>query len=199
MRNFLNFAVLAVLPVPFLCQAPYTNWNQPWQDACEEAAIIMAIHYINSTPLNREIGKKEILELIDFQKKTYGGHFDLTAEQSARLIKDYYGYHNLEVKYDFSVEDIKKELDRGNVVIAPMAGRLLGNPYYTPPGPVYHYLLFKGYDDSRGEFITNDAGTKRGRDFRYKYSVAYNAIHDWTGDKKTITLGRKAIIVVGKK
>ncbi|OGB90798.1 hypothetical protein A2625_07140 [candidate division WOR-1 bacterium RIFCSPHIGHO2_01_FULL_53_15] len=27
------------LKVPFLCQAPFGDWRQPWQDACEEAAI----------------------------------------------------------------------------------------------------------------------------------------------------------------
>jgi len=32
--------VKVYLAVPFLCQAPYGNWQQPWQDACEEAAIM---------------------------------------------------------------------------------------------------------------------------------------------------------------
>lgn len=177
------------LNVPFLCQAPYGNWGQPWQDACEEAAIIMAIHYIKGDPVNRESGNREILDLVDYQVKQYGGHHDLTAEQSARLIKDYYKFNNLEVRDGIAISDIKDELARGNVVIVPMAGRLLGNPYYTLPGPAYHYMLFKGYDDRTGEFITNDAGTKRGRNYRYKYRVAFNAISDF----KT---GRKAMIVV---
>lgn len=180
------------IDVPFLCQSPYGNWAQPWQDACEEAAIIMAIHYIKGDPVNRESGNKEILDLIDFQVKQYGGHYDLTAEQSARLIKDYYKFDNLEVCYGITVNDIKNELAGGNVVIAPMAGRKLGNPYYTPPGPAYHYMLFKGYDDRTGEFITNDAGTKRGRNYRYKYRVAFNAISDFKS-------GRKAMIVIKLK
>ena len=111
-------------------------------------------------------------------------------------MKDYYGYNNIEIRYNISAMDIKRELAKGNLVITPMAGRLLKNPYYTPPGPAYHYMLFKGYDDRAGVFITNDAGTKRGEGFRYKYSVAYNAIHDWTGNKKTIGRGRKVMIVL---
>jgi hypothetical protein len=184
------------LPVPFLCQAPYGNWGQPWQDACEEAAIIMAMSYVKGDPLDRESGNREILKMVDFQVGKYGGHYDLTAEQSARLIRDYYKFDDLEVRYDISVEDIKTEISRGNLVIAPMAGRLLKNPYYTPPGPVYHYMLFKGYDDRADEFIANDAGTRRGRNYRYKYQIVYQAIHDWTGRKSTIAQGRKAMIVV---
>lgn len=187
------------LPVPFLCQAPYANWSQPWQDACEEAAIIMAVSYVKGDPVNRESGNREILNMVSFQKEKYGGHYDLNAEQIAKLIEDYYKYNKVEVRYDIQIEDIKSELAKGNVVIAPMAGRLLGNPYYTPPGPAYHNMLFKGYDDRTGKFITNDAGTKRGRNYRYKYQVAYNAIHDWTGNKKTITQGGKVMVVVKSK
>ncbi len=144
--------VKTYLPVPFLCQAPYGNWNQPWQDACEEAAIIMAIKYMEGEQLNRRTvprlrsgqGAQEILDMVAFQRKHYGGHYDLTAKQMAQLIKDYYKYDKVEVRYDIEVEDIKKELAKGNLVIAPMAGRLLGNPFYTPPGPAYHAILFNG-------------------------------------------------------
>jgi len=188
--------VKTYLPVPFLCQAPYGNWSQPWQDGCEEAAIIMAMRYVTGDPVSRKSGNRELLDMVAFQNNKYGGHYDLTVEQSAQLIKDYYDFNNFEVRYDIQIEDIKKELAKGNVVITPMAGRLLGNPYYTPPGPAYHYMVFKGYNDRLGEFITNDPGTKRGRNYRYKYDVAYQAIHDWTGSKKTIASGKKAMIVI---
>jgi len=187
------------LPVPFLCQAPYANWNMPWQEACEEAAIIMAMRYVKGEQLTKASGNQEILDLVKFQKKKFGGHHDLTAEQTAGLIKDYYKFNKLEVRYDINIEDIKSELAKKNIVLAPMAGRLLGNPFYTPPGPAYHFMLFKGYDDRAGEFITNDMGTRRGKNYRYKYKVAFNAIHDWTGSKKTIARGRKAMIVVKLK
>lgn len=186
------------LPVPFICQAPYGNWSQPWQDACEEAAVLMAIHYVKAYPLDKESGNQELLGMIKYQEKRWGGHHDLTAKKTAKLIRDYYKYYKIKVRYDIKVEEIKKELAEGNVVITPMAGRLLGNPYYTRPGPAYHYMVFKGYNDPRGEFITNDPGTKRGRDYRYKYDVAFQAIHDWTGSKETITQGRKAMIIFSR-
>ena len=159
----------------------------------------MAISYVKGDPVTRRSGNQEILDMVKFQVEEYGGHFDLNAEQIAKLIKDYYKYDMIEVRYDIQIDDIKRELAKGNVVIAPMAGRLLGNPYYTPPGPAYHNMLFKGYDDRTDEFIANDAGTKRGRNYRYKYEVAYGAIHDWTGNEKTIDQGEKVMVVVKLK
>jgi hypothetical protein len=187
-----------VLNIPFLCQAPYANWDQPWQDACEEAAVIMAIHYVNENKLDKEIGNQAILDLVKFQKQKYGGHYDLTAKLTAKLMKDFYQFSDFNILYEFDVQTIKQELDKGNVVFAPMAGRMLGNRFYRQPGPAYHYLVFKGYDDNSKEFITNDPGTKRGNGYRYKYEIAFNAIHDWNGSKETIKQGPKALIVVKK-
>ena len=31
------------LPVPFTPQAPHANWELPYQEACEEAAVLMSI------------------------------------------------------------------------------------------------------------------------------------------------------------
>ncbi|MCX5750640.1 MAG: C39 family peptidase [Candidatus Saganbacteria bacterium] len=194
----LALPVKTYLPVPYLCQAPYGNWGQPWQDGCEEAAIIMALKYAtrDPEPVTREKAKQEILDLVAYQEKSCGGHYDLTAEQMAKLIKGYYGYGKVTVSYDVTIDSIKQELAQGHVVIAPMAGKLLHNPFYTPPGPAYHAMLFKGYDDRSGGFLTNDPGTRRGFNYRYKYQVAYNAIHDWTGDKSSIASGKKAIIII---
>ena len=71
------------LGVPFLCQAPYANWSQPWQDGCEEACIIMAVKYMRGDLVTRELGNQEILDMVDFQIKNYGGHYDLNAGQIA--------------------------------------------------------------------------------------------------------------------
>ncbi|MFA5113841.1 MAG: C39 family peptidase [Candidatus Margulisiibacteriota bacterium] len=186
------------LQVPFLCQAPFANWAQPWQDACEEAALIMAVHWAKGYPIEKEAGNREILGLVSYQVKRWGGHHDLTAAKAAALLREYYRFKNYRVVYKFGVEDIKGVLGTGDLVLAPMAGRLLGNKYYRQPGPAYHYLVFIGYDEGKEEFITNDPGTKRGKGYRYKYNVAYNAIHDWAGSKENISEGRKALIVVAK-
>ena len=65
----------------------------------------------------------------------------------------------------------------GRPVIVPLAGRLLGNPYYTQPGPVYHMLVVKGIAEN-GDIITNDVGTRHGRNLTYAPDVFLNAMHD---------------------
>jgi hypothetical protein len=192
------FSLKKLLSVPFLCQAPFGNWGEPYQEACEETALIMARHYQTGKPIYLKDGDREILDLVDYQERTLGGHFDLTAKQVKKLAEDYYKMKNIALSYEFSIEDMKRALDEDKVVIVPAAGRLLRNPYYTPPGPAYHNLLIIGYDDGRGEFITNDAGTKRGKNYRYKYQVVYNAIHDWAGSKANIEKGKKALLTVGR-
>ncbi len=195
------------LNIPFISQAPYAIWDELHDHACEEAAVIMVYYYLNKKELTKEIAEKEILSMVDWQIKNWGGHFDLSAEKIVQLFKNYYNYQNIELVYphyqrfgvgvyDFKVDDIKKELFSGNPIIVPVAGRLLGNPYFTPPGPEYHILVIKGYDDKKSEFIVNDPGTKHGADFRYSYKILETAIHDFNqGD---VLNGRKVMIIVKK-
>ena len=85
------------------------------------------------------------------------------------------------------------------MVLVPTNGQALGNPYYRPPGPERHYLVIKGYDSRTEEFITNDPGTKRGQDYRYKQDVLFKAIRDYSsGYHEPIKDIRKVMIVVEK-
>src|SRR3989338_6436262 len=34
------------LDIPFTSQAPHLNWEQPYQDFCEEASVLMAVQYV---------------------------------------------------------------------------------------------------------------------------------------------------------
>lgn len=184
------------LEIPFIPQAPYAVWDELHDHACEEAAIIMVYYYLTGKDLIKEIAEQEILNMVDWQIKNWGGHFDLSVEQIGQLFRDYFNYENIELVYDFEIEDIKKELAAGNPIVIPAAGRILGNPYFTPPGPEYHILIIKGYDDEKSEFITNDPGTRRGADSRYNYQVLENAIHDFNnGD---VLDGKKVMIIVKK-
>lgn len=114
-------------------------------------------------------------------------------------MKAYFGYENAFAKFDIGIEDIKAELARGNLVIIPIDGTKVENPYYTPPGPAKHKVVIRGYDDDTQEFITNDPGTKRGEAYRYGYQVLQNAIVDYpTGFNEPVDQIRTAMIVVKK-
>lgn len=190
----------AVLPgkisanVPFTSQAPFGVWDAYHEEACEEASLIMMAYYLNGKALNKDTAEKEIQDLIKFEIANYGDYTDSDAGQVVKLAEDFYKITNLKAIYDFSEIDIKRELARGKPVIVPAAGRELGNPYYTPPGPIYHMMVLIGY--SGDEIITNDPGTRRGEGYRYNIHVLYNAIHDFPGDKNKIDEGRKAMIVI---
>ena len=137
-----------------------------------------------------------ILAMTEFEVKTYGSHEDTAAAQTAQLVEDYYGY-DTEVRYDITLDDIKRELVKGNPVIVPTHGQVLENPYFTPPGPLYHMLVITGYTEDR--FITNDPGTKRGENLSYSYENMEKSIQDWglvDWDTGNGTHGPSAMIII---
>ena len=180
--------------VPFTAQAPFGVWDEKHEEACEEASLLMMVKYVSNGNLTPETSEKELQTMIDFQIANYGDYKDSNMEEIVQLAKDFYELDNLKVVYDFKKEEIKKELAKGNPVIVPTAGRLLGNPYFTPPGPLYHNLILTGYDGDI--IIANDPGTKRGAGYNYDINILFDAVHDFTGKKEDIRKGRKAMIVI---
>ena len=168
---------ILIYDVPFAPQAPFANWDSPFDEACEEASMIMVDRYYRGLSLTNSLMNSEIIKLIDWQTGR-GYQVDLTAKETQEVLLNFFGLTS-RLLIDPTVDDIKKELDQGNLIIVPAAGRELGNPYFTPPGPIYHMLVIIGYDDNTQEFITNDPGTKRGEKFRYHYQTLLNANHNW--------------------
>ncbi|MEK7130214.1 MAG: C39 family peptidase [Patescibacteria group bacterium] len=180
------------LKVPFTAQAPHANWELPYGEACEEASALMVHYFYQKKTFTKEMADSEIKKLVDFQTKKYGFYKDSTADETARFIKDYLKYKKVRV-LQATIGAIKQELAAGRPVIVPAAGRLLGNPNFRRPGPLYHMLVVKGYTKD-GKFITNDPGTRKGANYVYDQKVLMNAIHDWNGGD--VNNGKKLIIVI---
>ena len=180
------------LKIPFTSQAPHANWNLPYGEACEEASALMVHYFYKNKTFTKESADAEIKKLVDFQTKKYGFYKDTAAEETARFIKDYWKYKKVRV-LPATIDAIKQELAAGRPVIIPAAGRLLGNPNFRQPGPLYHMLVVKGYTKD-GKFITKDPGTRNGANYVYSQKVLMNAIHDWNGGD--VNNGKKMIIVV---
>jgi hypothetical protein len=180
------------LAVPFTPQAPHANWDQPYQDACEEASALMVHFFYGNRTFTPDIADDAILAAVAWEDQRFGSNKDTTAEQTAVMLRELYGYKNVDVVYDITADDIKRTIAAGFPVILPVYGRALGNQYFTPPGPEYHMLVVKGY--TRDKFITNDPGTRRGADFLYPYETLLSAVHDWNGGD--VLRGRKVMIVV---
>lgn len=187
-----------LIPVPFTSQAPFKKWDALHEEACEEASIIMLRYFFSKEKLTPEIAEREIQALVKFQNKKLGDYKDTTAAQTADLFLDFYGElpngKKLKVVYDFDKTALKKYLACGNPIIIPAAGRELGNPNFTAPGPLYHNLVLVGYDGDM--IITNDPGTRKGEGYKYNIDILYNSIHDFTGKPEDIKKGRKAMIFV---
>ncbi|RJR31046.1 hypothetical protein C4569_03340 [Candidatus Parcubacteria bacterium] len=186
--------------VLFASQAPFGNWDELHGEACEEASMIMAARYFKKQPLDARIMEEEILKLVDWEKENKYNDIDATAEETAEILERYFGLRAT-VDDKVTVDNIKNVLAQGKLIIVPAAGRMLENPNFKQPGPIYHMLLIRGYD--RNEFITNDPGTRKGEGYKYKYGLLTDAVHDWDHGKAAdgmtedeMKSGKKIMIVV---
>jgi hypothetical protein len=182
------------LPVPFTTQAPHANWDMPYQEACEEAAALMAIRYVFGNPIfDAEDADAGILDLVKANEDILGYPADQTAKQLRDLILEIDPKIPVALLSHPSVDDLRKELSQGNVVIVPAAGRKLLNPFYRQPGPLYHMIVLRGYTED-GYFITNDPGTKKGEGYLYPFDVVMEAMGDWNNGKPE--KGEKVVLVL---
>ncbi len=188
-----------LLNVPFTSQAPFGNWRDPIeQNGCEEASALMAVYWARQKKLTPAIALKEIIASSNYEQKKYNNYYDTSAPDTVkRIFNGYFNFTNAEVKNIESADDIITELSNGKLVIAPANGQKLGNPHYTRPGPLEHNLVIKGFDFTTNEFITNDAGTRRGNGYRYKKDVLWQALRDYpTGRREPIKKIIKDMIVI---
>lgn len=188
------------LAVPFTSQAPHANWSLPYQEACEEASVLMAVDFFDDALVDLSTADgadEEILSLVAFQTERYGDYLDTTAAETARFASQKYEHILFSLLENPSVADLQSELLQGYLVIVPAYGRALGNPNFTGDGPLYHMLVLRGFDSERGIFITNDPGTRNGEAYVYREDVLMNAIGDWNdGDPEH---GAKVVIVVAPR
>jgi hypothetical protein len=181
------------LHVPFGVQAPLANWDPPYDEACEEASLILAQAFFSGeTSLTSAEMNTRILDLVDWETKA-GLPIDITVAQLQNVADKKYGLKTAIVDNP-TVEDITQALAAGHPVIVPLAGQDIGNPYYSGDGPPYHMLVIIGYDGSH--FITQDVGTKRGEGYAYSYDTILNALHDWNGTNAAIRGGAKRMLVI---
>lgn len=165
------------LEVPFFSQAPQGDWGAPYQEACEEASLLLAWYYVTDQNPSRAEFEADLLAMVAWEVDYFGQYEHTSIDQTATIARLYLGHEALEVATDPTVAQLREWLNQGYPVVAPFAGRFLGNPNFTGEGPVYHNLVIRGYKGSR--FITNDVGTRHGKNFIYEEAVLMNALHDW--------------------
>jgi len=183
----------AQINIPFTSQAPFNNWALPYDEACEEAALIMINYYLNNLDLTKEISNTEIVDMVNYEEEI-GFAIDITIEQLAEIAINYYGLKATIYKEDeVTIDNIKNILNQGHPVIVPCSELELQNPNYYAR---YHMLVITGYNET--EFITNDPGTSRGQNYKYNQETLLDAIHNWIGHKDTVRQGEKAMLILDK-
>lgn len=186
------------LPIPFTSQAPTANWDLAHNQDCEEASALMANAYLTGNTnvlLAASQVETEMNNLNSWEDSHLGYHLDTTAAETAQMIQGFYGLQT-KVFLDYTLQDIKNQLNQHHVVILPVNGQIIGNPNYTQPGPIYHMLVVRGY--TANGLVTNDSGTRRGQNYPYAFETLHNAGADWDHNTNTIDQSKKVMIVVWK-
>ncbi len=181
------------LDVPWMVQAPFADWTGSYEDACEEASALMVHYYYTKQRFETQDEMKEELDkAFVWEDRRFGYDLDTTAEETAVMLREYFGWDRVELVEDPTAEQIKRHIAAGRPVIVPAYGKALLNPNFRNGGPDYHMLVIKGYTAT--DFVTNDPGTRRGADYLYPVARLMDAIHDWNGGD--VLGGRRVMIVV---
>lgn len=184
----------------FVPQSPEKNWDQPWQDACEEAALLTVDYFYKKQKPDLNTIKSDILKMIDFEDTQNFTH-DMNLDQMSLVVQKYLGYQS-KIINDPTVEELKKYLNQNIPIVVPANGKTLyqENKHFSSGGPYYHNLTILGYDDHKQQFIVHDVGTKSGAYFKYSYSLLMESIHDFprSGQKEDINLGDKKVLLLLK-
>lgn len=183
------------ISVPFMVQAPFANWDELHEETCEEASVIMVQRFWEGKKtITSQEAEDELQRLVAWMtQQGYG--YDVTMTQMLDVAKRFYGLNGT-VETHVTAERIREILREGRPIVLPVAGREIGNPYFSGEGPYYHVLTIVGYDGD--ELITHDPGTKRGEYYRYDADVLLAANHDWTGVKEETNTGPKTMLVLWK-
>jgi len=190
-----------LIKTAFVQQAPEKNWDQPWQDACEEASLVTVDYfYKNIKNITIAENRDAILKMIEFENQQGFTH-DINVEQMNLVAQKYLGYQTKIIENP-TIEDIKKYLVQNIPVIVTGNGKTLyqENKHFNSGGPYYHSLVILGYDDNKKQFTTHDVGTKAGAYFKYSYNLLMESIHDFpsSGKKEDINSGPKRVLVLLK-
>lgn len=189
-----------LIKTTFVPQAPEQNWDQPWQDACEEAALLTVVYYYQNQQPNLDTIKSDLEKIFVFEKSKGWSH-DVNLDQMAIIASELFSFKS-EIIVQPTLDQIKEKIAQNIPVIVPANGKTLfkENRNFTHGGPYYHNLTILGYDDFRHKFTVHDVGTRKGAYFQYTYQLLFDSVHDFpiSGKKEDIDSGPKNVLVLLK-
>ena len=160
----------------FFSQAPYWNWNQPYQDACEEASLLIWYYYIKWLNKNKSEYNKDLLKMVQLEMDILWYFESTTIMEMKQIINTRDPNIKAKIIEHPTVRDIEKEISQNNAVIAPFYGKGINNPHYALWWPEYHFMVIKWYD--KDNFITHDVWTIRWSNRHYNKKLIMENLHD---------------------
>ncbi len=171
--------------IPFVSQAPYGVWIDPWASFAEEASAYMAYLWVNGLEKPAgEVAGQALLSLRDWELANLGAYQDSDLDQTLRILTEFYQLQ-AQISYDVTRETMQAHLDQGSILLVPVQN--LENPHYGEPGPVFHMLLIYGYEGEN--FLSNDPGTSRGEGYSYENQKILESVQDLNGEVRMLVVG----------
>lgn len=173
-----------LIKTAFIPQSPEKNWNEPWQDSCEEAALL-TVHYFYQQQNPDTPTIIDNLEKIFSFESSQNWTSDINVTQMATISAKLWNYSSVIIENP-TVNDFKKYLSQNIPVIIPANGKILftENSHFKGGGPWYHNLVILGYNDDKKQFTVHDVGTQFGAYFHYSYLTLIKSIHDFPSSLK---------------
>lgn len=188
-----NYPESLNIEMPFYAQAPTGDWGMPYQEACEEASVLLAANLFFQRNWSLAEFDKQIQDIVEWEIEKFGAYEHTDVDQTVIMAEEYLGLKtNVVENPDFA--DLQKAIVGGRLIIAPFAGKQLGNPHFTNGGPTYHMFLIKGFDAEKNQVVAHEVGTRHGENYVYDWGVIESSLHDWHDEN--INLGEKRWIEV---
>ena len=167
--------------VPFYAQAPLGRWSDPrQQEGCEEASVMMAVDWAENRTRTPQQAEAAIIAMSEFERANFGAFVDSsTLDTFDWLMIEHHEFFGGEYVEGIDALDVMQALSEGMIVVLPVNGTVLDNPYFQGGGPLRHMIVVYGYDYVTGEFLTHEPGTIRGDGYRYSFHTLDLAINDY--------------------
>ncbi|HEX3095730.1 MAG TPA: C39 family peptidase [Patescibacteria group bacterium] len=187
-----------LLQVPFSTQAPLGEWNDSrQQDGCEEVTIVMAWMWAQGINLTPDQIRNDITGMSDYEQYFYGYYRDSSAEDTAKLMTNYFGYQNVTVRHDINLTDIKSALAANELVITPINPRIISTVNYNRY-TINHTVVVVGYDENN--IIIHDPLHDWGSNLRIPQATFEKALADYPSGQRHVASKQrgKSMIVISK-
>ncbi len=189
-KESINFEKEKILDVNFYSQFPldlasWVKYDEPYQNFCEEASLLNWYYYLIWKKPNLEKYNKDLLRLREIQDLILDWWYKHSSLQDTLKILIAFQDEKTKVFWEIlknpTIQDIKENINKRNVIIAPLYWKWLSNPYFKWWWPIYHNLLIKWYTEQN--FIVNEVWISKWDWFKYNQNEIMKNIHNFEQKK----------------